>query len=239
MRTGQILGVEALLRWTDPELGSISPATFIPLAEESGLIVKMGEFVLREACQQLKAWEAQGLPSVRVSVNVSPQQIFRSNVLLMVKTVLDETGVLPSSLELEMTETTLMTNAQDAARLLDSLQELGIHIAIDDFGTGYSSLSYLKKFSVDRIKIDRAFVRDIGEDGDDEIITRAVIALAKTLDVQVIAEGVETPQQRDFLLRHGCVEAQGFLYSPAVPAAALARLLEESLRLETAGAVKA
>jgi EAL domain-containing protein (putative c-di-GMP-specific phosphodiesterase class I) len=157
----------------------------------------------------------------------------------MVKTVLAETGVLPSSLELEMTETTLMTNAQDAARLLDSLQELGIHIAIDDFGTGYSSLSYLKKFSVDRIKIDRAFVRDIGEDGDDEIITRAVIALAKTLDVQVIAEGVETPQQRDFLLRHGCVEAQGFLYSPAVPAAALASLLEESLRRETAGGVEA
>jgi diguanylate cyclase (GGDEF)-like protein/PAS domain S-box-containing protein len=234
MRTGQILGVEALLRWTDPELGAISPATFIPLAEESGLIVKMGEFVLREACQQLKTWEAQGLPSVRVSVNVSPQQIFRSNVLLMVKTVLDETGVPPSSLELEMTETTLMTNAQDAARLLDSLQELGIHIAIDDFGTGYSSLSYLKKFSVDRIKIDRAFVRDIGEDGDNEIITRAVIALAKTLDVQVIAEGVETPQQRDFLLRHGCVEAQGFLYSPAVPPATLAHLLEESVGLEKA-----
>jgi diguanylate cyclase (GGDEF)-like protein/PAS domain S-box-containing protein len=216
MRTGRILGAEALLRWNDPELGMVPPSTFIPLAEESGLIVKMGEFVLREACKQLVAWKAQGLPMLRMSVNLSPQQLARSNVLSMVETVLVETGASPTHLELEMTESTLMSNVQETARLLNSLQELGLHIAIDDFGTGYSSLSYLKKFKVDRIKIDRAFVRDIGQDGDDEIITRAVIALASTLDIQVIAEGVETERQRDFLLRHGCAEGQGFLYSPAV-----------------------
>ena len=216
MRTGRILGAEALLRWNDPELGMVPPSTFIPLAEESGLIVKMGEFVLREACKQLVAWKAQGLPTLRMSVNLSPQQLARSNVLSMVETVLVETGACPTHLELEMTESTLMSNVQETTRLLNSLQELGLHIAIDDFGTGYSSLSYLKKFKVDRIKIDRAFVRDIGQDGDDEIITRAVIALASTLDIQVIAEGVETERQRDFLLRHGCVEGQGFLYSRAV-----------------------
>lgn len=228
MRSGEIVGAEALLRWTDPELGVVPPSTFIPLAEESGLIVKMGEFVLREACKQLVAWTAQGLPKVRMSVNLSPQQLARSNVLSMVETVLVETGVCPTQLELEMTESTLMSNVQETSRLLNSLQELGLHIAIDDFGTGYSSLSYLKKFKVDRIKIDRAFVRDIGEDGDDEIITRAVIALASTLDIQVIAEGVETARQRDFLLRHGCVEAQGFLYSPAVPPEVFAEKLQKS-----------
>ena len=231
MRTGKIRGVEALLRWFDPELGSVSPATFIPLAEESGLIVKIGEFVLRQACLQLKTWQTQGLPPIRMSVNVSPRQILRSNVLTMVETVLTETGVSPELLELEMTESTLMSNAPEAARLLDSLRALGIHIAIDDFGTGYSSLSYLKKFSVDRIKIDRTFVRDIGEDGDDEIITRAVIALAKTLEVEVIAEGVETEQQRDFLLRHGCVEAQGYLFSPAVAPDVLAANLAATTSL--------
>jgi diguanylate cyclase (GGDEF)-like protein/PAS domain S-box-containing protein len=232
MRTGQVVGAEALLRWFDPELGAISPASFIPLAEESGLIVKIGEFVLRTACEQLNTWDAQGLAPVRMSVNVSPQQIMRSNFLSTVQAVLGETGVNPSRLELEMTESTLMSNASEAALLLDSLRKLGIHVSIDDFGTGYSSLSYLKKFRVDRIKIDRTFVRDIGEDGDDEVITRAMIALARTLEVGVIAEGVETEQQRDFLLRHGCAEAQGFLYSPAVAPEVLAEKMASSVTAE-------
>ncbi|WGS52050.1 EAL domain-containing protein [Paraburkholderia sp. D15] len=228
MVTGRIFGVEALLRWHDAELGVVSPALFIPIAEETGLIQGIGEWVLRTACEQAARWRAQGLPPIRVSVNVSPVQLERSDLVGVVRSALQDAGCQPDMLELEVTEGALMRNAADAARVLHDLRELGVKIAIDDFGTGYSSLSYLQRFSVDRIKIDKVFVQEIGRGTECEALTLAVIAIADALKFDVIAEGVETDEQRGFLVKHGCSEGQGFLYSAAVSSDAIAGMLRSA-----------
>jgi EAL domain-containing protein (putative c-di-GMP-specific phosphodiesterase class I) len=218
MASGAMIGAEALLRWTDAELGSVSPALFIPIAEETGLIRGIGEWVLREACREAAQWNRDSKRRTRVSVNVSPLQLEHGSLIAQVKDALGESGLAPELLELEVTEGALMRHPDLAARTLAALREMGVRIAIDDFGTGYSSLAYLKRFRVDRLKIDREFVREIGQDTETQAITLAVIAVAKALDFELIAEGVETTEHRDFLLQNGCTQAQGFLYSRAVSA---------------------
>lgn len=216
MASGRLCGAEALARWTDDELGVVSPAVFVPIAEESGLIVQIGEWVLHTACAQARAWLGVGVDCIRMSVNVSPIQLERSNLVETVRNALDATGLPATMLELEVTEGALMRNVDDVARVLRELRKLGVKIAIDDFGTGYSSLSYLKRFSVDRLKIDRAFVQEIGSDAEYEALTLAVIAMAGALNFDIIAEGVETAVQRDFLVANGCSQGQGYLFSAAV-----------------------
>jgi EAL domain-containing protein (putative c-di-GMP-specific phosphodiesterase class I) len=225
LRSGTVVGMEALVRWMDPEQGLVSPASFIPVAEECGLIGPLSEWVLREACRQNKAWQDQGLPHARVSVNLSARQFQLRDMAQLVTSVLAESGLAPRYLELELTESAIMRNAEEAVVMLSELAALGISIAIDDFGTGYSSLSYLKRFPVHRLKIDRSFVADIGSSGEDETITSAIIALAHSLNLQVIAEGVETSAQLDFLLARKCDEMQGFYFSRPVPPAAIPALL--------------
>jgi diguanylate cyclase (GGDEF)-like protein len=225
MLSGEMVGVEALLRWTDELLGPVSPAVFIPIAEETGLILGIGEFVLRTACHQAKAWQDLGLPTIRMSVNVSPRQLERSDLLSVVASALKDADWPAELLELEVTEGALMRNVDEVAGVLRALRALGVKIAIDDFGTGYSSLSYLKRFSIDRIKIDRAFVQEIGRDADFEALALAVVAIAKALKFDLIAEGVEYEAHRDFLVEHGCVYGQGFLYSPGVGPAAIERMM--------------
>jgi EAL domain-containing protein (putative c-di-GMP-specific phosphodiesterase class I) len=217
IETGQVVGMEALVRWHDPEVGLIPPSQFIPVAEESGLIGPLSEWVLREACRQNKAWQDEGLPPARVSVNLSARQFQQRDIAKLVMQVLEETGLDPQYLELELTESTIMRNAEEAVSMLNELHALGIGLAIDDFGTGYSSLSYLKRFPVDRLKIDRSFVSDIGESSDDETITSAIIALAHSLNLQVIAEGVETSTQLDFLKERACDEMQGYFFAKPLP----------------------
>jgi diguanylate cyclase (GGDEF)-like protein/PAS domain S-box-containing protein len=231
LSTGRVVGMEALVRWMDPEHGLVSPASFIPVAEESGLIGPLSEWVLREACRQNKAWQDAGLPPARMSVNLSARQFQQRDIATLVMAVLAETGLDPKYLELELTESTIMRNAEEAITMLAELSALGIGIAIDDFGTGYSSLSYLKRFPVHRLKIDRSFVADIGSSGDDETITSAIIALAHSLELQVIAEGVETSAQLDFLRARDCDEMQGFLFSRPLPRDAIPGLLDRALLL--------
>lgn len=205
------------------------------------MIQVIGEWVLRTACQQAKSWLDQGLSPIRISVNVSPLQLERSDLVTVVKTVLKDSQLAADCLELEVTEGALMRNADDAARTLRELRSLGVKIAIDDFGTGYSSLSYLKRFGVDRIKIDRAFVREIGIDEEYEALTLAVIGIAKALKFDVLAEGVELDVQKHFLIGHGCTEAQGFLFSPAVSSGQFAEMLrksDEALKLHSDDAVE-
>ncbi|NML30635.1 sensor domain-containing protein [Paraburkholderia antibiotica] len=234
--SGQIVGIEALVRWLDPEVGLVPPSSFIPLAEESGLIGPLSEWVLREACRQNKAWQDQGLPPARVSVNLSARVFQQRDIAKLVTQVLAETGLEPKYLELELTESTIMRNAEEAVSMLNELHALGIGLAIDDFGTGYSSLSYLKRFPVDRLKIDRSFVSDIGVSGDDETITSAIIALAHSLKLQVIAEGVETSAQLDFLKERACDEMQGFYFAKPLSTDAISELLHGGMvrELETA-----
>jgi diguanylate cyclase (GGDEF)-like protein/PAS domain S-box-containing protein len=230
--TGRIVGLEALIRWMDPEVGLVSPSAFIPVAEESGLIEAIGEWVLREACRQNKAWQLAGLPPARVSVNLSARQFHRTDIKKIVMSVLAETGLAPEFLEIELTESVIMSNAEEAAEMLNELHRLGINLAIDDFGTGYSSLSYLKRFPVDRLKIDRSFVNDIGVSADDETIIAAIITLAHSLNLQVIAEGVETASQLDFLRMRGCDEMQGYHYSRPVANEAIPEMLEADGMIE-------
>ena len=224
--SGQIVGTEALVRWRDPEVGLVQPSLFIPVAEESGLIGPLSEWVLREACRQNKAWQDEGLPPARVSVNLSARVFQQRDIAKLVMQVLAETGLEPQYLELELTESTIMRNAEEAVLMLNELHALGIGLAIDDFGTGYSSLSYLKRFPVDRLKIDRSFVSDIGVSGDDETITSAIIALAHSLKLQVIAEGVETSAQLDFLKERACDEMQGFYFAKPMSTDAISALFQ-------------
>ncbi|MGN6651214.1 sensor domain-containing protein [Trinickia sp.] len=228
IETGQIVGMEALVRWLDPEVGLVPPSAFIPVAEESGLIGPLSEWVLREACRQNKAWQDEGLPPARVSVNLSARQFQQRDIAKLVMSILEETGLEPQYLELELTESTIMRNAEEAVTMLAELHALGIGLAIDDFGTGYSSLSYLKRFPVDRLKIDRSFVSDIGASSDDETITSAIIALAHSLQLQVIAEGVETAAQLDFLKERACNEMQGFFFARPMPHDAIPALLQQT-----------
>ncbi len=223
---GRLAGAEALVRWRHADLGLVPPDRFIPLAEDSGLIVPIGAWVLREACRQAVLWRGWGVGFEQVSVNVAGQQIQRGDFVATVREVLEDTGLPPEALELEITETFIMQQAEQAISVLEGLRGLGVTLAIDDFGTGYSSLSYLKRLPIHSLKVDRSFVRDIPEDRNDEAITRAVLALGHSLQLAVVAEGVETAEQESFLRRGGCDEVQGFLYSaPLAPEEFEARLL--------------
>jgi diguanylate cyclase (GGDEF)-like protein/PAS domain S-box-containing protein len=216
--TSRIVGVEALLRWHGPE-GDIPPAQFIPLAEESGTILEIGEWVLREACLKVAKWQHLGLPGLNVSVNVSALQLLRGDFPGVVGRVLGETGLPPGSLELELTESVVMSNAPQSADKLRALRDLGVSLAIDDFGTGYSSLAYLRRLPFTTIKIDKEFVDDLTQGSEDAAITTTVLAMARSLGLRVVAEGVETEAQLEFLREHHCDEIQGFWLAPPLEAA--------------------
>ncbi|HEX2949352.1 MAG TPA: bifunctional diguanylate cyclase/phosphodiesterase, partial [Armatimonadota bacterium] len=217
LETGRARSMEALIRWQHPKWGLVPPGEFIPLAEETGLIVPIGEWVLRTACAQTKAWIDLDLPPIRVAVNLSARQFAQDNLVQIVAEALTETGLEPRFLELEITETAAMQNGAKSLEMLQELHTLGIHLSIDDFGTGYSSLGYLKKFPVHALKIDRSFVQDIPQDQDDSAIATAIIALAHTLNLKVIAEGVESREQLAFMRDHHCDEIQGFFFSKPLP----------------------
>ncbi len=212
MRTGEIVGAEALIRWHVSEEETIAPSRFIPIAEETGLISPIGKWVLKTACMQNKTWQRSGLPAFVVSVNVSARQVHQDDLVQTISEVLRETGLDAKYLEIELTESAVMHDAEQFVATLNELNDLGVQIAIDDFGTGYSSLSYLKRFPVDRLKVDRSFVQDIATDADDATIVRAIIALGHNLGLKVVAEGVETEQQLQFLRDNNCDELQGYLY---------------------------
>ncbi|WP_157268431.1 putative bifunctional diguanylate cyclase/phosphodiesterase [Azohydromonas aeria] len=226
--SGALSGVEALLRWKHPDLGLVSPARFIPVAEEMGLIVDIGRWVLETACAQHVAWRAQGLAPLRVAVNLSARQFYDDALLGDVRAVLERTGMDPAWLELEITESMLMRHVDEAVTVLQAFKALGIRVSLDDFGTGYSSLANLKRFPIDTIKIDRSFVHDLPASEEDRAITEAVIAMGRTLSMTVVAEGVETQDHIDFLKARGCDELQGWFFGKAVPAADIAGRLQRS-----------
>ncbi|WP_419759751.1 EAL and GGDEF domain-containing protein [Acidisoma sp.] len=228
IRTGALTGAEALIRWTHPTRGAIPPGVFIPVAETCGLISKLGAWALREACEQGRRWTEAGLPAITLAVNVSPIEFEKRDFLQGVLNVLDETGYDPKNLELEMTEGVLMKRAASTDAMLKGLKDTGLRLALDDFGTGYSSLSYLTKFPIDTIKIDQSFVRQISTDPTETAIVTAVISMAHSLNLMVVAEGVETREELDFLSNLGCDEAQGYYFSRPVPAAAFMPLLQKA-----------
>jgi EAL domain-containing protein (putative c-di-GMP-specific phosphodiesterase class I) len=218
IRTGKTIGLEALLRWQHPELGLVSPDRFIKIAENSGLIIPIGEWVLRTACSQARQWQDEGLLAVPVAVNVSAVQFRQEGFQELVAKVLHETRLASQYLELELTESVLLSNAQVTFSVLQDLRTMGLKLAIDDFGTGYSSLSYLKQFPVSKLKIDRSFVREVAVNPDDAAITAAIIAMARKLSLKVLAEGVETEEQMAFLRLHQCGEIQGYYFSKPLAA---------------------
>lgn len=225
LATGRIVGVEALVRWMSPDRGLVPPSEFIPMAEEIGLILPLGEWVLREACKHLKFCQALSISPIRMSVNVSAPQVQRRGFVDVVNRIIQETGVAAEQLELEITESVLMEGSGEVQQTLEALRALGVRFSIDDFGTGYSSLSYLKRMPIDKLKIDQSFVRDLSTDPNDAAITRAIIAMAHSLRLTVIAEGVETESQREFLVAEGCDEVQGYLIGRPVGCDQLRRLL--------------
>ncbi|WP_018391925.1 bifunctional diguanylate cyclase/phosphodiesterase [Bacillus sp. 37MA] len=212
LTSGQLIGMEALVRWNHPELGRISPGKFIPVAEETGLILPLGEWVLRQGCKQNKDWQNQGYPPLRVSINLSTRQFYQSNLLDKIKGILNETGLEPEWLELEITES-IFTDIDQAVVILQEIRELGVHISIDDFGTGYSSFSYIKHLPVDTLKIDASFIRDIHQNKESQAIVKAIMDIAQTLNLNVIAEGIESQEQLIALSEDGCSQGQGFLFS--------------------------
>ena len=216
IKSGRVIGVEALMRWNHPERGLVPPGEFIPLLEENNLIIPIGEWVLRTACAQCRAWQDAGLPPLRMAVNLSARQFRQDNLVEMIDSILRETGISPKLLELELTEGLLMENISETSLILGQLKSRGVQVAIDDFGTGYSSLSYLKRFPIDRLKIDRSFVRDIITDSNDAAIAVAIISLGRSLGLSVIAEGVETREQLEFLGVQKCDEYQGYYFSRPV-----------------------
>jgi diguanylate cyclase (GGDEF)-like protein len=230
LKTGAIAGAEALLRWRHPEWGLLRPERFIALAEETGLIVGIGEWVMRETCRQTRAWLDRGLAPGLVSVNLSARQFREEGLVRRVSRILEDSGIDPRHIELELTESMVMHNVSGAIATLHGLKSLGVALSVDDFGTGYSSLAYLKDFPIDTLKIDRSFVRDIGggEGADEGVIAQAVISLGHALHLKVIAEGVETESQVRFLRRHGCDEVQGFFYGEPVPPEGHGELLERA-----------
>jgi diguanylate cyclase (GGDEF)-like protein/PAS domain S-box-containing protein len=225
--TGRTIGVEALVRWNDPLHGIVEPASFIPIAEETRLILPLGEWVLRTACRQMKEWQDRGAGPMRIAVNLSARQFLQHDLVDMVRSTLDETGLGPSSLDLEITETTAMQNAEVTVETLHALRALGVGISIDDFGMGYSSLNYLKRFPLNAVKIDRSFVSDITSNNGDAAIVSAVIGMARSLRLRVLAEGVETAEQLAFLRSRECDEAQGYYFSRPIPADDMTRMLIE------------
>jgi EAL domain-containing protein (putative c-di-GMP-specific phosphodiesterase class I) len=227
--SGKMIGAEALVRWIHPEHGMLPPARFIPIAEETGLIVPMGEWILRHACEQARKWRDAGLDFKVLSVNLSVRQFRAPDVVQQVEAALAATGLPAEALDLELTESLVMDNAEEFIAKLRALKSLGVQLSVDDFGTGYSSLSYLKQFPVDRLKIDKSFVRHVVTDQGDAAIAQAVIRLGQILGLAVTAEGVETDEQLDFLRRYGCHEAQGYLFSPPLPAQAFEALWRQGL----------
>ncbi|OYW15049.1 MAG: GGDEF domain-containing protein [Hydrogenophilales bacterium 12-64-6] len=223
--SGRIIGAEALIRWDCPGKGIIPPDSFISIAEETGLIIPIGQWILEEACRQNSAWQRAGLPPINVSVNLSPIQFRHTGLVQSVASALAQAGLDPAFLELELTESFVMHDAERINVAMKSLKTLGVDIAVDDFGTGYSSLSYLKRFPVDRLKVDKSFVRDIDSDPDDAAIVRAIITLGHALGLKVVAEGVETLAHLEFLRQHGCDELQGYYFSRPIPALEMEALL--------------
>jgi EAL domain-containing protein (putative c-di-GMP-specific phosphodiesterase class I) len=223
--TGAITGFEALSRWNHPELGMVSPGQFIPIAEETGLIVPLSEFVLEEACREAQRWRDEGLPHVRVAVNISGVHFRAADLSELVRETLARTGLPADALELELTESILLQKTEVAIARLRKLKSMGVHLSIDDFGTGYSSLSYLKRFPVDSLKIDQSFVREVTSDPEDAAITTSIILMGKSLKLKIVAEGVETESQLEFLRVLECDEAQGFLFGRPMPPAEARALL--------------
>ena len=227
LRDRSVPGCEALIRWRHPRRGLVPPAEFIPLAEETGLIVPIGIWVLRAACEQLQRWRGDGFADLTVAVNLSARQFIQPDLARHIRTVVEETGLPPHALEIELTESTVMSDAERAVGVLRQLRAIGIRVSVDDFGTGYSSLSYLRKLPINSLKIDRSFIADLGVDADDDAIVQTIIALGKVLRLEEIAEGIETEAQAEFLNRHGCALGQGYLFAPPMPADAFAAWLRE------------
>jgi len=229
LNTGEITGVEALVRWQQPDRGLLPPAQFVPIAEDCGLILQIGRWVLREACRQARAWQDAGLPPLPIAVNVSAVEFRDKGFVEGVRTILAETGLAAQCLELELTEGVLMDDAESTASVLQELKTMGVHLAVDDFGTGYSSLSYLRQFPIDVLKIDQSFVHQITADPDDSTIVSAIINMGKSLKHLVVAEGIETQLQRAYLQTQQCAEGQGYLFSRPLSAAQFAQLLQSGM----------
>jgi EAL domain-containing protein (putative c-di-GMP-specific phosphodiesterase class I) len=227
LRTGTVIGLEALVRWERPDHGMMAPARFIRIAEETGLILSIGEWVLHTASLQNKAWQDQTLPKMRIAVNLSPQQFRQKDFARRIREILSHTGLEPEYLEVELTESTLMADVESTVRTLSELREAGVQISLDDFGTGYSSLSYLKRFPIDTLKIDQSFVQEITSDADSKAIADAIIAMAHSLHLSALAEGVETEGQLALLRARGCDQLQGNLFSKPLPPEALAQFLRD------------
>lgn len=232
LSSGRVIGVEALLRWKHPDLGYVSPAKFIPLAEENGMILPIGEWVLRTACRQAVAWQSAGMGPLRMAVNLSGRQFHGGQVGSLVQSVLQETGINPELLELELTETTLLEQREEVTGTLNKFRELGVRFSIDDFGTGYSSMSYLKRFPIHVLKIDQSFIRDLTSSPDDRAIVQAIITLAHSLRQGVVAEGVETMEQLSQLRNMDCDIIQGYLFSKPLPAEELESFLRSDISLQ-------
>jgi EAL domain-containing protein (putative c-di-GMP-specific phosphodiesterase class I) len=232
-RTGRVTGIECLLRWQHPKLGLVLPDQLVPLAEETGLIVPIGKWALRAACQQARAWVDQGLPLLRIAVNLSARQFMSPTLLDDVMTTIAETRMSARLIEFEVTESVMMREPEEAVKLLRSLKAIGVRVTIDDFGTGYSSLAYLKRLPIDCVKIDASFVRGIPVDASDVAITETVIAMSRSLGLRVVAEGVETRDQMRFLEQRGCDEMQGFYFSRPLTADQLAAYLRQESAEDT------
>ncbi len=230
LKTGEIAGVEALVRWQHPQLGIVSPAQFIPLAEETGLIVLIGRWVLKTACEQNVAWMEQGLPPLCMAVNLSVRQFFDEHLIDDVAAALAESGMAPELLEMEITEGMVMQDAERAIRILSAIKDLGVRLAIDDFGVGYSSLAQIKRFPIDTLKVDSSFIRDIPQNREDRAITEAIIAMGKTLSLTVIAEGVETEEQEQFLREHACDQSQGYYFSKPIAPEAFVTFMRQQMQ---------
>lgn len=233
MSTGEIIGVEALLRWQHPDLGIIMPIEFVALLEETGLIVPVGSWVLKSACHQAVAWHQAGFKNLTVSVNLSGRQFNNPDIIKSFSEIIADSGIDPTLLEMELTESMLMRNASKTVSALNSLHHLGIQIAVDDFGTGYSSLNYLRRFPISTLKIDRSFIRDVVDDADDAAIATAIIVMAQSLNLRVVAEGVETDAQKAFLQERNCHLIQGDWFSVPVDPDSITQMLGAPPRLPT------
>jgi EAL domain-containing protein (putative c-di-GMP-specific phosphodiesterase class I) len=227
LNTRKITGVEALLRWQNPDLGMVSPTRFIPIAEETGLIVPIGMWVLQTACAQNVAWQREGLPPLCMAVNLSARQFANETVIEDITAALEESGMKPELLELELTESMVMQNTERAIKILGALKRMGVRIALDDFGVGYSSLAQIKRYPIDTLKVDRSFIHGLTENPGDKAITEAIISMGKTLSLTVIAEGVETQEQAAFLREHACDEMQGYYFNKPIPGDEFAGLLRQ------------
>jgi EAL domain-containing protein (putative c-di-GMP-specific phosphodiesterase class I) len=223
-----VRSAEALIRWVHPERGTVSPVDFIPLAEECGLIGAIGTWVIREACRQARAWQDAGVPRLRISVNLAASQFRDSALVDTIRSALDDADLEARYLEVELTESAVMTNPEQSVMILEQLSAMGVLVSVDDFGTGYSSMSYLRRFPIDKLKIDRVFINEIVSRPEDASIVRAIVSLAHSLRLKVVAEGVETAEQLDFLKAAGCDEYQGFHFSRPLPAADFERLMRQS-----------